>query len=138
MTALASDRLTPEIFAVSLTPIVCDVPLDLPPEGLGLEPDFPALEQLFAFLEMRTPKDRLFMILNRRTGASPGAVAIADDEPELKVEVLSEVPDAVDFLGRVEALVDQAVVLRALEERCRVEAIVSKASGKLIKFVVLG
>jgi DNA polymerase-1 len=90
----------------SLTPIVCDVPLDLPPEGLGLEPDFPALEQLFAFLEMRTPKDRLFMILNRRTGVTPGAGPIVEDEPELKVEVLSEVSDAVDFLGRVETLVD--------------------------------
>jgi DNA polymerase I len=97
----------------SLTPIVQDVPLELPPEGLGLRPDFAALEQLFSFLEMRTPKDRLFMILNKRTGASAPTAASVEDEPELKVEVLSEVVDAVDFLGRVEALVDQSTGERA-------------------------
>jgi DNA polymerase I len=119
------DHLTPKLRAslaaseervrlnFSLTPIACDVPLELPPEGLGLEPDFAALEQLFSFLEMRTPKERLFMILNRRAGASPGAGPALEDEPELKVEVLAEVADAVDFLSRVEMLVDPSSGERA-------------------------
>ena len=119
------DRLTPKLresLAASearvrtnfaLTPIVCDVPLEAAASSPRLEPDFAALEQLLSFLEMRAPKERLFAILNKRSASPSGPSTDVADVPELKVEVLDEVADAVDFLSRVERLVDQTTGERA-------------------------
>ena len=87
-----------------MTPIVCDVPLSDEATTPVLTPDFPALEQLLSFLEMRTPKERLFQVLKRREGAESAEVASAGEPEELKLEVLTDAADAIDFLLRVETL----------------------------------
>ena len=108
------DRLTPKLRAslaesearvrlnFKMTPIVCDVPLDDLAEAITLSPDVPALEQLFGFLEMRTPKDRLLAVLKKRVG-EPGSSAEVAERPVLEVEVLATSADAVEFLRAAKA-----------------------------------
>jgi DNA polymerase I len=96
-----------------MTPIVCDVPLGEESETIALAPDFPALEQLLSFLEMRTPKERLFAILQKRQSAGASTASEVSEVPELKVEVLADPAEAVDFLLRLDALVDPTNGARA-------------------------
>ena len=89
-----------------LTPVVRDVPLGCDLDDLALgRADREALDALFAFLEMRTPRDRLVAVLDRyaagrgSTGGAPGEEAA----PGLPVRLLDEVAEAARTIRAVAA-----------------------------------
>lgn len=104
------DKLTPKLRAsladhearvrlnFKMTPIVRDVPLDDLAATLALTPDVDALERLFGFLEMRTPKERLLKVLGGRAGAA--VVPSTPERESLVIESLVETADVVRFLAR--------------------------------------
>jgi DNA polymerase I len=86
-------------------PLDRDVPIA---DGLGvLAPDRDALERLFDFLEMRTPKQRLFEVLDkegRGTRSTPKVEAPAAREvavPRSKQELAQALDDGLKTKGRV-------------------------------------
>ncbi|MGD0894826.1 MAG: DNA polymerase I [Acidimicrobiales bacterium] len=90
-----------------MTPLVRDVPLDLKLAALELAaPDREALERLFNFLEMRTPRDRLFAVLD---AAGLGA-ATPTPTPEPAVPSTRKVaaPDTATAAAEALAAVDGA------------------------------
>ena len=91
-----------------LTPVVRDVPLALDLDELDLGRfDRPALDALFAFLEMRTPRDRLVAVLDRFDAAHGGTGQMTPDDAEepvsFPVVILEEVASATAWLGPVAA-----------------------------------
>jgi len=85
-----------------LTRAVRDVPLALSPGALDLRPpDREALSRLFAFLEMRTPRERLFAVLDAL--ARPGDERPPAPAAALPVAVLGTDADAAAFLRSLSA-----------------------------------
>ena len=98
-----------------LTPVVRDVPLacDLDLFRLGGE-DREGLARLFSFLEMRSPKDRLFAVLDEldaaRAGLGAGDAAPAE-VPALPIVRLEEIEAAVAFLVTCEKDADRPLIV---------------------------
>ena len=88
-----------------LTPLVRDVPLGVPLAALELrDPDREALERLFNFLEMRTPRDRLFAVLD---AAGFGAAPVARESAPVSVRDVTS-PDTATAAAGALAAVDEA------------------------------
>ncbi|HXY45446.1 MAG TPA: DNA polymerase I, partial [Acidimicrobiales bacterium] len=97
----------------ALTPLVRDVPIDLPVERLRFGgSDRAALDSLFTLLEIKGPRDRILKALDRLEGAAPsggsagGAAAgegVVAAAAAIEVRVLDEVAAAAAWLEALAA-----------------------------------
>ena len=110
-----------------MTPIVRDVPLDDLASTIALAPDVFALEQLFGFLEMRTPKDRLLKVLAGRQSLDAAPVDSSLEREPLEVESLVDKDDVARFLARA---LDVARGVEALGARISLEPEWASSPGR--------
>ncbi len=113
-----------------MTPLVRDVPVEVDLAALRLEsPDRGALERLFNFLEMRTPRDRLFTVLDAagfaavpvvaETGPPPARGVVSLDTARAVAAALS----AVDERARTEGWIGLEVTWTGMPGRSAIEAL---------------
>ena len=108
---------------LQMTPIVCDVPVEVEAGSLALErTDRDELGRLFDFLEMRLPKERLFAVLDKRT--SPGAAAKEHETVAARPLVV------LDDLRSLESFADEVTSPTALERALTVEPAWVGAAGR--------
>jgi len=98
-----------------LTPVVRDVPLEIELEALRLDRiNKDALAQFFSFLEMRTPRDRLFSVLDARPGApSQTAPVPAQEIAEATILELSTRHDVLAFCSKASSMPASRIALDA-------------------------
>ncbi|MGD0219255.1 MAG: DNA polymerase I [Acidimicrobiales bacterium] len=128
-----------------LIPLVRDVPIGVDLAALELRaPDHEALERLFNFLEMRTPRDRLFSVLDAAGLAAPpvapdlGPVpARAATSPDT-VPAASEALAAADEAARTDGWIGLEAAWAAIPGRSAIEALAFAPPGDGDVVVVAG
>jgi DNA polymerase-1 len=85
----------------TLTPIVRDAPVELDLEAWRLRPDREELTRVLHFLEMRAPKERLFLLLDALEGEGDIAPEAVEDFAARPVRLLADTAELGMFVNEV-------------------------------------